>query len=166
MNRLTTATIGAAGEYYVAAYLSRKELVVALPRAGVSGTDLFVSASNSGHPIRLQVKTGTQSISNDKNKGPIYLWAASVGIADLIDDRKWFAFVWLKNWPEDLPEVFFVPLAVVSACMDQQRESSYPSFWMRSEDAEQYKGNKGYQKLRDALTDETTSSAKDRPPLP
>jgi hypothetical protein len=153
MNRNTTATLNACGEHYVAAYLSRKELIVALPSAHIPGTDLFVSAPSGGRPIRVQVKTGTQSTSNDKVEGPIYLWATSAAITQLIDEQMWFAFVWLKTWPEDLPEIFFVPQSVVADCMNTQTDSSYPSFWMRAEVAERYRGEQGFRKLREALAE-------------
>jgi hypothetical protein len=156
VNRVTTATINACGEYYVAAYLSRKELIVALPRAGVPGTDLFVSVPTGGNPIRLQVKTGNQSTRNDKVEGPIYSWAASPTVSELMDDRLWFVFVWLKSWPEDLPELFFLPLSIVTTRMRGETDSSYPSFWMRASDADEYKGDKGFRKLREALTETVT----------
>lgn len=159
MKRLGTATIGACGEHYVAAYLSRKELVVALPRAGVPGTDLFV-AKDDGHPIRVQVKTGTQATRKDKVEGPIYLWSTAANVANLIDDKMWFAFVWLRNWPheDELPEVFFVPLSAVAKCMKGEQEASWPYFWMRVVDAGQYKGDIGFKKLEAALSGGLTGS--------
>ncbi len=150
-SRAAKATIGACGEHYIAAYLSRKELIVALPRAGVPGTDLFVAAESGGHPLRIQVKTGTQSTRKDKIEGPIYLWSANAAIAELVDDRMWFAFVWLKKWPDELPEVFFVPLSVVAKCMKGEKDASWAYFWMRVTDADQYKGDIGFKKLDDAL---------------
>lgn len=60
MKRSTTTLVGASGEHYVAAYLSGFQLIVAMPRAGIPGSDLFVSKEKGGHVLRVQVKTGTQ----------------------------------------------------------------------------------------------------------
>ena len=63
----------------------------------------------------------------------------------------WFAFVWLKDWPNELPEVFFVPLATVAACMKGEKDASWPFFWIRVKDADEYRGETGFQKLKAAL---------------
>ena len=113
--RATTAIIGASGEHYVAAYLSGFKLIVAMPRAGIPGSDLFVSNEKGGHAIRVQVKTGTQATRKDKTVGEIYLWATSYAAIERNDKYLWYAYVYLNGWPnsEKLPEVFFVPSKIV-----------------------------------------------------
>ena len=153
--RATTAIIGASGEHYVAAYLSGFKLIVAMPRAGIPGSDLFVSNEKGGHAIRVQVKTGTQATRKDKTEGEIYLWATSYAAIERNDKYLWYAYVYLNGWPnsEKLPEVFFVPSKVVVKCMTECRENeeTWPYFWMRVDDAKNYKGNTGVQLLLNAL---------------
>ena len=104
-------TVGACGEHYIAAYHSGHRLIVAMPRGGMPGFDLFVTRQNSGHAIRLQVKTGTQATKNYKGEGKIYLWSTSYSVIELNDPHLWYAYVWIKEWPrkDDIPEVFFLP---------------------------------------------------------
>jgi hypothetical protein len=75
MKKTSTAIIGACGEHFVAAYLSGFQLTVAMPRGGIPGFDLLVTKEKSGHAIRIQVKTGTQSTRKTKKDGEIYLWS-------------------------------------------------------------------------------------------
>ncbi len=155
MKKTSTAIIGACGEHYVAAYLSGFEFIVAMPRAGIPGSDLFVSLERRGRPIRLQVKTGTQATRRDKEAGKIYLWATSYSVIERGDKDLWYAYVWLKGWPseESQPEVFFVPSKVVVKCMKDCRNNgdTWPFFWMRCEDAEQYRGRVGLKALISSL---------------
>ena len=164
MKNLTT---GAAGEFYVAAYLSRKQLLVALPRAGSPGSDLFVAPNGKGRTMRVQVKTGTESKRSPKwnDKKEIRLWQNSVSVIDDQAKDFWFAFVWLREWPdkEELPEVFFIPSSEVAKQMIPEREElakdpNYrPYFWMQIADLEDYKGEAGYQLFLAAMTPETTT---------
>ena len=153
--RATTAIIGASGEHYVAAYLSGFKLIVAMPRAGIPGSDLFVSNEKGGHAIRVQVKTGTQATRKDKTVGEIYLWATSYAAIERNDKYLWYAYVYLNGWPnsEKLPEVFFVPSKIVVRCMRECHENkeTWPYFWMRVADAKKYKGHIGVQLLLNAL---------------
>src|SRR5208282_5221307 len=95
----STLTIGACGEHYVAAYLSGCGLIVAMPRAGIPGSDLFVSQEKGGSTIRIQVKTGTQSVKSNKEEGKIYLWRTSLAAIERDDKYLWYAYVWLNSWP-------------------------------------------------------------------
>jgi hypothetical protein len=69
MKKSATSLVGASGEHYVAAYLSGFQLIVPMPRAGIPGSDLFVSKEKGGHPLRVQVKTGTQATRRTKDVG-------------------------------------------------------------------------------------------------
>ena len=119
MTKTATAIVGACGEHYVAAYLSGHKLIVAMPRAGVPGTDLFVSLERGGRALRMQVKTGTQATKKDRELGQIYLWQTSYSAMKRDDKHLWYAYVWLKGWPKEdnLPEVFFVPSKIVVDCL-------------------------------------------------
>ncbi len=155
MTKPSTAIIGACGEHYIAAYLSGFKLIVAMPRGGIPGSDLFVTNEKGGQAIRVQVKTGTQATRNTKDEGEIYLWATSYAAIERDDKHLWYAYVWLNGWPneENLPEVFFVPSKVVVKCMKGCREDNdtWPYFWMRADDAKKYQGHAGLQSLLDAL---------------
>jgi hypothetical protein len=145
---------GACGEHYVAGYLCGFGLVVATPRAGIPGCDLLIAASKSGRAARLQVKTGTQSTKTDRELGKIYLWWTSPTVIQRDDPSLWYAYVWLKDWPrgEQLPEVFFVPSKVVVRCLKQcVRDKEWPCFWMRAEDADEFRGEVGLRQLLKSL---------------
>lgn len=165
----TSAIIGACGEHYVAAYLSGHGLLVALPRAGVKGSDLFVADVDSGRPLRIQVKTATQAYGKYKGE-MIYSWDTSFPSPQHCNSTTWYAYVWLNDWPEkpnqpeklNLPEVFFVPSTEVAACMEKER-GSYANkkewrtfFWMRAEEAVKYKNGNGLSRLKEAMM--TTAS--------
>ena len=166
MAKSSTAILGACGEHYVAAILSRKGLIVALPRAGVPSCDLLVTSEHGGLSISMQVKTGTQSTRNDKQEGPIYLWHTSFKAIERRDDHLWYAYVWINGWLDDAhkdenskedkemkqPEVFFVPSKIVASTMAKCKEKNDGEFfWMKVADAEKYKGKNGLNAILDAL---------------
>ncbi len=155
MKRTATAIIGASGEHYVAAYLSGYELIVAMPRGGIPGSDLFISSEKGGRAIRVQVKTGTQATRKTKEEGEIYLWATSYAAIDRDDKYLWYAYVYLNGWPNEakLPELFFVPSRIVVRCMKECRanKETWPYFWMRVKDANKHKGRVGLKPLLNAL---------------
>jgi hypothetical protein len=103
----------------------------------------------------LQVKTGTQATRNTKADGRIYLWATSTSVIERDDKNLWYAYVWLNDWPSEpnLPEVFFVPSCVVVKCMKDCREKgdTWPYYWMRADDADQFRGFEGLKPLLAAL---------------
>ena len=153
--RQATTLIGACGEHYVAAYLSGHNLIVAMPRAGVPGSDMFVSRDKGGRALRLQVKTGTQATRNDREVGPIYLWATSYAVIERNDRELWYAYVWLKGWPkaDSGPELFFVPGKEVIRCIKGclADKDTWPYFWLRVQDAGRYRGTAGLKGLLNAL---------------
>ncbi len=155
MTRKSTAITGACGEHYIAAYLSGFRLIVAMPRGGIPGSDLFVSRETGGRALRVQVKTGTQATRNDREEGPIYLWQTPYSAIKRSDKHLWYAFVWLKGWPgeKNLPEVFFVRSKEVAKCLKRCREDkdTFPTYWMRVRDAEPYRGELGLRSLFEAL---------------
>jgi len=154
---VTTAITGACGEHYVASYLSGYGLIVALPRAGVKGSDLFV-AEDDGHPLRVQVKTGKQSYGSDRT-GQFYSWDTSYTVINQLDPSQWFAYLWLNGWPKEpnLPELFFVPSEIVVDHMKTQQAANNkrPFFWMYVGEAENYRGANGLILLRSAMKPKT-----------
>ena len=51
--RIATAITGACGEHYIAGYLSGHHLIVAMPRGGIPGSDLFVAKESGGPALRV-----------------------------------------------------------------------------------------------------------------
>jgi len=126
-----------------------------MPRAGIPGSDLFVSKEKGGYALRVQVKTGTQATRKTKDEGEIYLWATSYAAIERDDKYLWYAYVYLNGWPtgEKPPEVFFVPSRIVVRCMKECRANNetWPYYWMRVKDANKYKGRTGLKALINAL---------------
>ena len=148
--------VGVTGEHYVAAFLSGRSLIVALPRGGNPGTDLFVAEPAGGPSLRIQVKTGKDAQSTSKKEGVTYYsWDTSYSVVNGCDPSLWFAYVWLNGWPGDekLPEVFFVPSKIIADFMkaNHTAASKRPFFWMNSTEALHYKGDKGLEEMRKAM---------------
>ena len=161
MAKTDNATIGACGEHYVASYLSGFKLLFAMPRAGIPGSDLFVSNVAKGPAIRVQVKTGTQSYAKTKVDGEIYLWHASTKATANVSPFQWYAFVWLNGWPssENQPKVFIVPSYFVAervqGCVDR---NEWLCFWMTLPESAAYEGTSGMNALLKCLNSEAIQS--------
>ena len=115
---------GASGEFFVAAYLSALNLVVALPRGGVPSSDLLVTTERGEKTISLQVKTAKKSFNPSKDHGDYLAWEMP-NKAITVSDTHWYAFVDIKNWPKDdkTPEVFLVPSAKVKFVFETENKS-------------------------------------------
>lgn len=158
MQKLPSSIIGAAGEHYVAAMLSCKGLVVALPRGGVPSTDLMVTQVVGGRAVSIQVKTGGTASFEKKKRKPeesYYVWDTGFKAINLQNESHWYAYVYLNGWPFEhkLPKVFFVPSRIVAECMRKQQEEGQkrPFFWMYEHIAETYKDLIGCQKIIEHL---------------
>ena len=160
MAKRSTSTIGAAGEHYVAAYLSSKGLVVAIPRANSPATDMLVTAEASGRPISIQVKTGTSALYTYKRtpEKNYWLWDTQSPPANLVNESHWYVFVFVNGWPSTddpkmMPITFFVPSRVVDDYLKREQTGlKRPFFIMTLDEAEQYRGEVGYQKLAAAMS--------------
>lgn len=157
MRKTDSAIIGACGEHYVASYLSGFRLIVAMPRAGVPGSDMFVSRVNNGPALRIQVKTGTQARRKDKVEGDIFLWYASKRAITNVSKYLWYVFVYLDGWPQESrdPTLLIVPSETVAAqvkkCLDAD-EMLF--FWLPVVEAEQYRGSNGLKQMLTVLDSE------------
>jgi len=141
---------GASGEFFVAAYLSALNLVVALPRGGVPSSDLLVTTEKGEKTISLQVKTAKSPFNRSKKWGDYLAWAMpSKPIS--VSDTYWYAFVDLNNWPEDdkTPEVFLVPSAKVKSAFEKENKPNAKWFFfvLYLREANQYKGQSGHNSL-------------------
>ena len=156
---------GLCGEHYVAAYLAGSDLTVAVPRGGAARVDLFVADSRRGRPIRLQVKTARDPYGKHQGK-PFCSWATNCSIIDEHDEGYWFAFVALNGWPQKaiLPEVLFVPSAVVAERMELEKAKTRTFYWIYVDDAEIYRNENGLALLKTALAQPCQSPPPSSPP--
>jgi hypothetical protein len=144
--------IASCGEYYVAAYLSGFDLIVALPRAGVPTCDMLVTSDLKGPAIKIQVKTGTQSKTTTKKKGDTwYEWPINEKVIEKEDE-----FLWLNDWPkkkENCPELFFVPSkAVASEVRKRLQEGKKWLFYcIEGDDIQNYMGRNGLESILETL---------------
>lgn len=159
MEKTQRIIVGTTGEHYVAAYLSGMGLIVSLTRGGIQSIDLLVASPSGGRPISVQVKTGANPgnhyVSAHKPKDNHWGWNTGPKALDRSDETLWYAFVFTDGWPESgrVPEVFFVPSEVVAKRIQKEQRKGKKQlwFWMYDHDAEQYRGLRGYEKLRAAL---------------
>ena len=153
MTKPSTTIIGAAGEHYVASYLSaisNYQLIIAMPRGGVPGLDLLVTKEYGGHAIRIQVKTGTLPVGKyDGQK--ILLWPTGWAAIERRDDYLWYAYLNLNGWPGSgkSPDIYFVPSKKVSDIIAECREDkdTRPYFWIYEDESDRYRGDAGYRSL-------------------
>ena len=148
---MSTTITAACGEHFVASFLSGVGLIVALPRAGVPGSDLLVASCQCGPALRIQVKTARDARGRTKALGDYYSWDTSAKVVDLHSEHLWFAYVSLNGWPssDGLPEVFFIPSSVIAEHLRTHPKSTRPLFWLQAADLEQYIGATG---LRPIMT--------------
>lgn len=161
----STAIKGAAGEFYVASYLSALGLVVALPRCGVPSSDLLVTTFDCNKTISLQVKTASNAF-NRSNKYENYLtWPISIKSKSISEPSHWYVFVNLMGWPNEIssPDIYFVSSIDVANIFktdwnkDGESRLFFPIFTKISNankmyingknDADFYKGIKGAQNM-------------------
>jgi hypothetical protein len=147
----------ACGEFYVSAYLSRRELFVALPRAGIQNIDLFVASDASKRHIGIQVKTTPNAYGKDK-AGEYLSWVQSYPADDNIGRPDlWYAYVNLNDWltGQDQPDIYFIPSVGVMKRMHELRESDpkpwREHFWMFVDAFLPYKNEAGFALLKDAM---------------
>jgi len=167
--KICSAIKGATGEFYVAAYLSAQNLVVALPRGGVPSSDLLVTTSNGGKTVSLQIKTATQPANKNKRYGEYLTWAVSPKSRSKHCEGHWYVFVDLKEWPngKDQPELYFVPSCDVAESLKTEWNKAdaamvfFPLFQEIKAEAEayapgrkiaaDYKGTTGFRNLKEQL---------------
>ena len=168
--KISSAIKGATGEFYVAAYLSALNLVVALPRGGVPSSDLLVTTPNGSKTISLQVKTATQPENSHRRYGDYLTWAVSTKSRAINSENHWYVFVALRDWPTgNHPELYFVPSCDVAESLKSEWNKPdetrlfFPLFKKIKTEAEayapggkvaaDYKGTDGFRKLRAQLVE-------------
>lgn len=168
--KISSAIKGATGEFYVAAYLSALNLVVALPRGGVPSSDLLVTTPSGGKTISLQIKTATTQ-GNRYRKCDYLTWAVSAKSRTINFVSHWYVFVDLRDWPQgqDPPELYFVPSCDVAESLETEwnkRDETrlfFPLFIEtnaeteiyapRGKIASYYKGMDGFRRMNEQLVE-------------
>lgn len=98
MTKISRQLCGVAGEYYVAAEISRRGYLAAITLRNSDGIDILVSDTNGEKSLSIQVKT-----TQNKRK-----WILSKKVENGYSENKYFIFV---NIPADLnsiPEYYIV----------------------------------------------------------
>jgi hypothetical protein len=96
---MSTQLTGAAGEFFVAAELSRRGWAASITPKGVQRTDVLAQHVETGRVVALQVKsttTGTTFTLGEKNE------------SESEADNEWFVFVSFVS-TDDLPVYFILP---------------------------------------------------------
>ncbi len=102
---LTSMLSGVAGEYFVAAELSRRGYLASITLRNTKGVDILCSNSDASKNIGIQVKTNRRSTRD---------WVLNKKAEDYFADNLFYVFVNLNNG-ESQPDYFIVPSGVVAA---------------------------------------------------
>jgi hypothetical protein len=101
---LSAGLCGVAGEYFVAAELSRRGYIATLTLKNTRGVDILVANANASKSKSIQVKT-----SQDQKKE----WTLSHKAENLLAENLFYIFVNLKG-ANELPDFFIVPNHIVA----------------------------------------------------
>lgn len=104
MEKLNTVLTGVAGEYFVAAELSRKGYIASITLRNTKGVDILCSNSNATKTIGIQVKTNSSS-----NRS----WILNKKAEEYFADNLFYVFVNLNN-SQEYPDFFIVPSKVIA----------------------------------------------------
>jgi len=169
----SSVIIGAAGEFYVASYLSALGLVVALPRGGVPSSDLLVTNTDGNKTISLQIKTATQALNRSKKYDDYLTWRLSTKSRGQNGcDSHWYVFVDLRGWPKSKdgysPDIYFVPAQDINSIFKTNwNKEDATSIWFplfkeinakneeyvpSKNNAAYFKGLLGFEKMEHCLT--------------
>jgi hypothetical protein len=96
---------GVAGEYFVAAELSRRGYIATLTLKNTKGIDILVSDVNAKKSIAIQVKT---------NQGSRKSWVLTKKSEELSSANLFYVFVNLKG-ENQFPDFHIVPSAIVAS---------------------------------------------------
>ncbi|RMD61095.1 aspartate ammonia-lyase [Candidatus Parcubacteria bacterium] len=103
-NKLPKGLTGVAGEYFVAAELSRLGYVASITLRNTKGIDILVSNATATRQIAIQVK------ANQGNKPE---WVLNKKAESFYSDNLFYVFVNLKS-PDERPDFYIVPSKVVA----------------------------------------------------
>ena len=101
---LTSILSGVAGEYFVAAELSKRGLIASITLRNSKGVDILCSNSMATKSVGIQVKTSKYSKAE---------WLLNKKSEDYYADNLFYVFVKLNN-NQNSPDYFIVPSKVVA----------------------------------------------------
>ena len=96
--KLNKQLVGVAGEYYVAAELSRRGYLAAITLRNSDGVDMLISDLEGNRKYAIQVKT-----TQNKKK-----WVLSKKVEDEINNDKYFVFVSIPKDITQQPEYIII----------------------------------------------------------
>src|SRR5579859_5726124 len=105
MGVLSPVLCGVAGEYFVAAELSRLGYIASITLRNTRGVDILASDANASRQVGIQVKS---------NQGNARAWILNEKAERYIAKNLFYVFVNLRAHPER-PEFFVVPSKDVAA---------------------------------------------------
>lgn len=107
MSKLKAGLSGVAGEYFVAAELSRRGKLATLTLKNTKGIDILASNLDASKSAAIQVKTR-------RNKEKSWTLNKKVEVYEKTRTNLWFVFVRLHSQTLMLPEYYVVPAADVA----------------------------------------------------
>ncbi|WMI70072.1 hypothetical protein [Mangrovimonas sp. YM274] len=96
--KINKQLVGVAGEYFVAAELSRRGYLAAITLRNSDGVDILTSNIDGSKSFAIQVKT-----TQDKKK-----WVLNKKIEDEVTKDKYFVFVTLYSDPSKYPDYIII----------------------------------------------------------
>jgi hypothetical protein len=105
--RLTTVLTGVAGEYFVAAELSRRGYIASITVRNTKGIDILAANSDATKSVGIQVKTNQSSVKH---------WIMNQKAEQGISTNLFFVFVNL-NSGKKAPSFHIVPRQIVADCL-------------------------------------------------
>src|SRR5258706_14079118 len=105
-SRLSTGLSGVAGEYFVAAELSRRGYVASLTLRNTRGIDILASNADATKTVGIQVKANSGKKAN---------WLLSEKAENDMAENLFYVFVNLNG--TEAPEYYIVPRAVIAKYM-------------------------------------------------
>ncbi len=103
-DRITSILAGVAGEYYVAAELSRRGIIASITLRNTRGTDILATNGEGTRSVTIQVKTTRKKRAS---------WILNEKAETFSSKRHFYVFVCLGELDER-PEFYVVPSKVVA----------------------------------------------------
>lgn len=104
MAEISNILCGVAGEYFVAAELSRMGYIASITLRNTKGLDILVSNENASRQVGIQVKT---------NQDTKRAWMLNKKAENYFADNLFYVFVNLKE-KEERPDFYIVPSQIVA----------------------------------------------------
>lgn len=115
MAKLSAILCGVAGEYFVAAELTRRGYIASITLRNTRGIDILASNEMASRQVGLQVKS---------HQGNSREWILNRKAEDYFADNLYYAFVNLKT-DKDRPDFFLVPSKDVAQTVKEEH-----AFWL------------------------------------